>query len=362
PVIATSVFSLRPKGTEDHHLMDHGDVLIGCSMNISEGTSDESDVLLSKTRQIKQVQMDPEDTGQSESCDGTIAGYTLRTSEDVLKMEHELDLGLMAQYGADEHESSSHLSLGHADILPVPFKIKEDVEMYSADYLDSEKRESKDSAAKSLFQNTEEETHLRNIHDVENEDRSIYLNQGPGVKPSAASIGINEEGETYPLSFQDFKTIGSICKPADDWASKTTCEDGKSIRYDENNIPYKASAEKDKVEVKERFIKETGSRFQLFSKSNRSLGRQKGNTYESIYDNKSHSNSFHENLNMEETKKCNAYESNLCNAQIFEGHADEPKSSTKTGTKDPMDAEDPVDFESTSGVEHAAKAPRGAQH
>ncbi|XP_078535801.1 uncharacterized protein LOC144822315 isoform X3 [Lissotriton helveticus] len=327
PVIATSVFSLRPKGTEDHHLSDHGDVLVGCSLNVSEGTTAHSDVLLRKTGPTKQAQMDHEDTGQSESSDGTFAGYALRTSEDVLKMEHELDLGLMDPYGTDEQETSSHLSLaGHADILPIPFRIKEEGEIYSSGHLDSEKRENKDNATEHLIQNTEEEPHLRNIHDVENEDRSIYLNQGPGVTPSAAPICIKDEGDNYPLSFQDFKKIGSICKPTGGWVPKRTCDDGKSVRYNENNIPYKASSEKVNVEVKEIFNNiETDSRFQLFSKRNRSLGRLKGNTYESIYGNKSDANSFHGNLNMEENKKCNTYESNLCHAQVFKGHAEEPK-------------------------------------
>ncbi|KAJ1183160.1 hypothetical protein NDU88_008329 [Pleurodeles waltl] len=176
PLIATSVFSLRPEEAEGMWSEDFQDVEIRTSIEPSS-----------------------ED-------------HFLKPG-NVLRKKEELDRGTVAQRGARARSRCDRI-LEPAVVAPAAsFNIKEEGRSYSVDELDFEERESVASSAVFAFHNTDVEQKLKDYHFSKREESSVCPNAGSGVT-TVTSIGINEDGETYPIDIQDCQRREHVTNPS----------------------------------------------------------------------------------------------------------------------------------------------------
>ncbi|XP_069499014.1 zinc finger protein 485-like isoform X2 [Ambystoma mexicanum] len=211
PMIATSVFSLKPKEKDDLCFKDLQDV--GIKASITPSSSDvtaESAVLFQGNQYAntpntdeKQTQYEP-NTGQFPS------------PGDVLRKEEDLKSALIIPCVAQGGEESTGPDPGQEDIAPaVKFNIKREGELYSIDRFDSERRERIDHPSGFPFPNTNLDENTRDYPGTERAKSSVFVGLGLDVPTPDASIGINEDGETYPIDSQEYPGQERFNPPAD---------------------------------------------------------------------------------------------------------------------------------------------------
>ncbi|XP_069502208.1 zinc finger protein 2-like [Ambystoma mexicanum] len=160
PLIATTVFSLRPKEKEDVCFKDlqHAEIKSNTNPFLCE-TTEESDVMFSGIHYPKN---------------------TRDTDERGI-------------HNVPSTEMSTVVSLD----------IKTEGQMHSIEDLECKSRESIANCTQFPLHNDELEASLMNHHCTKREESGITLNLGPEVTTTVASVGINEVGETYVLDMKD---------------------------------------------------------------------------------------------------------------------------------------------------------------
>ncbi|XP_069460860.1 zinc finger protein 282-like isoform X2 [Ambystoma mexicanum] len=248
PLIATSVFSLKPEEMEDTCFMESQALEIRRGVDISPTDSTTcSEVLISKRRKTNQYLKEAQDTDQREHRDDTMPGL------------------------ADKEHIGS-------------FTIKGE-QMDSLDHLISKRRDCITSAI------------------------------GPEATTLVTSIGINEEGETYQLGLHDYRRRESINSPADARNVKRQSRKEESIKYCEQNIASEAPFRK--AQVIQESEQEPNSRRQLWTESNCKLEEEKNSQCASSLLKDTHSSLHQTSLKASDTN--NGCENNVWNAKNFLG-------------------------------------------
>ncbi|XP_078511964.1 uncharacterized protein LOC144770973 [Lissotriton helveticus] len=171
PLIASSVFSLRPKERDEERSVDFQDLEISGSMTSSLrcGTG----AFFRGRQYLKQAQdMDEEDSRDdpSRGC------QKFKDGKGFLREEEELEPGFTG--GAERRESAAGLCSGHADMTPViALNIKIEEDLCSADLLDSEQRNNIDSTTGAPFQSIKVDGSLGDYY-REREESSMCLDSG----------------------------------------------------------------------------------------------------------------------------------------------------------------------------------------
>ncbi|KAJ1139745.1 hypothetical protein NDU88_006112 [Pleurodeles waltl] len=227
PLIATSVFSLRPKEKEDEWLMGHQE------SDIRGDVKAEKDVLLKKTRNGNQNLKDFQDMNENENHDEP----------------------------GDEEEELSTKGM-HLGPVATSSNVKSEWESFSMDHLYPVRRESITKGYP--FHSIEVMARLSNIHDTETVESNICTNSGAEDSPLISSIGINEEGEIYPLDVQECRRKGHINNISG--GEETTIRQSKDedyVKYVQPSLPCKSSIEKAKVQIIQASNMASNARFQL---------------------------------------------------------------------------------------------------
>ncbi|KAJ1184377.1 hypothetical protein NDU88_001184 [Pleurodeles waltl] len=241
PVIATSIFSLTPNENQDLTSTEHqepdrrDEVHVSSSEKIAN-----SNVLSKKRKKEKQYLKNSQNAAQRECSDlqssgpeelmGHLhySGYPGLNTDNDLRMEHDLDSSLMDHYGVQVRGNSSMQGSGFP------------------------------------FSSTEGEPPLMDYCDAEDSD--IGFNSRPEVNTRVASLGINEDGETYPIDIQNYEQKEIRTSGSGDRATKSKVGDGG--KYTVKNIESKASSGKVKVNKLPKLEMETNTASQLWSESN----------------------------------------------------------------------------------------------
>ncbi|XP_078511899.1 uncharacterized protein LOC144770938 [Lissotriton helveticus] len=170
PLIATSVFSLRPKEKEDQSFQDI---------------------------EIK----------------GTITSVS-REAAAKPDLSFEVNQCLKDPQGSEEKDSKDGLSAGPKVTAPVfSISIKKEGELSPIDRLDPKSEGSVSSKIRVPFQSIEADGSLGDYCCAKKEESGPCLDSGPDVTAAVASIGINEEGETYDLGIQNYTSRESVSRP-----------------------------------------------------------------------------------------------------------------------------------------------------
>ncbi|XP_069509226.1 zinc finger protein 282-like isoform X2 [Ambystoma mexicanum] len=243
PLIATSVFTLRPK-EKDACPMDVKSLEIRGSIDPSSGdVTAEPDVLFRGNQHLQDTRV----TYQTEACDdpGT-AGYQILNSDDILRMDQELKSSSMDHYVAEGEEPCTDPIQGTECTIPAisSFIVKEEGDKYPICHLEPERRETTIDSTRT------------------------------DVTLPVASVGINEEGEIYSIGIQDYRRIENNDNPAVYEAAKRKWKDGHSFKSPGKSIVCSAPAAKPQIVVLQGFPKPAQSRSQRWPESFRGRRRE----------------------------------------------------------------------------------------
>ncbi|XP_069511477.1 uncharacterized protein [Ambystoma mexicanum] len=241
PLIAASVFSLKPKESEDLCSVDFQDIeMTGTMMASSSEMTAESDVLFRGDQYLKDEDTDEGHTydrpttgkhnnnsgnnlkikevmesgvidqhgeGGGDFNAGLNLGEHIINSGNNFKIKEELVSGFINQHGEGGGESHTGPSLGPDDISPaVSFKIERVGESFSRGQPVSDN--SRTSFTTYPFHNTEVDTSLMDFHFPDRRGIGICPNSGTELN---APVGINEEGVAYPMHIQDYQRESFSC-------------------------------------------------------------------------------------------------------------------------------------------------------
>ncbi|XP_078535240.1 uncharacterized protein LOC144822046 [Lissotriton helveticus] len=183
PLIATSIFSLRPKEKDDLLSMENQDLEIHSRITARSRTAAaESEALSGGNQHLR----DAAERGEAASSDGPSTGYHVVTPGSLLKKEEELRPTPVDHRDSEGGECSPGQHLGALDLAPgVSFNIKSENKSRSEGLVSSERRERDSSPT------------------------------GSKAAGSVSSIGINEEGETYTIDIQDYQRRGHFNSPTE---------------------------------------------------------------------------------------------------------------------------------------------------
>ncbi|KAJ1121727.1 hypothetical protein NDU88_000246 [Pleurodeles waltl] len=169
PLIANSVFSLRPNEQEDQ---DFQDIEIKSTItSVSRDVAAKSDLSFEANPYLK----DPPDSVEKGNRDGP---------------DTELEVTAPA----------------------FPISIKREDGLSSIDQSDPKSEGSTSSKIRDPFQSIEADGSLGDYCCAEKEERGRCLNSGPDGTSAVASIGINEEGEIYDLDVQNYISRESLSR------------------------------------------------------------------------------------------------------------------------------------------------------
>ncbi|XP_069095172.1 zinc finger protein 620-like isoform X2 [Pleurodeles waltl] len=312
PLIAASVFSLRPKEKEAMCLKDSLESAVRGTITV------EPDVSLGKSRNTNQCSKDTSKTDQIDSLGETMTGYQVLNPDNSLKMEQELEFGLVDPYVAEETANISPCpSFGQEDMKSVlSCTVKEDQEMYCINQSNSERRGTLTQTTRFPFNTAEEKASLREYRSAAKEESSSF-NTGTNVAAPMTSIGINEEGETYPIDIQNYRRQEIFNSPPGEQVLKVQSGNGDVEKCAAKKTHCKASSKKARVKVIHISENYTNYRRHLWSTVN--WKRRAENTTQ--YANDSMSDTYTSVQEAASTAQKpdtnNESESDLWNAQIF---------------------------------------------
>ncbi|KAJ1139758.1 hypothetical protein NDU88_006125 [Pleurodeles waltl] len=218
PLIAISVFSLRPKEKDDLCLKECQVLEQENAVNISPSdVNTDTDVLLMKQKNLVDTC-----NKDREIVDGPSTAIHVVDSGNILKMEEELESGLMHVEAVEVEESNIRQSLGQSHRAPVvSFAIKKEVEVFPVNRMDSERRGSITSKTGLAVVSPGPEV----------------TTPGPDVAVPVVSIIIKEEQETDLISIQDYHRRESFYSPAGNGGTKRRacgllkCNDKSPLTY-----------------------------------------------------------------------------------------------------------------------------------
>ncbi|XP_069460837.1 zinc finger protein 436-like isoform X2 [Ambystoma mexicanum] len=226
PLIATSVFSLRPK-EKDQFSEDDLDLEIRRHNNSSPSyTIMNSDLTLRKKRKAAHHVDDPHDTNHWESQYGQSTVFPFRNFDADLKKKDEFDLDLTASV-AEVKVCRSRQSSGPAIITPAAsFSFVDDGNTYSTDPQHSE-------TCGSISDPTEKAVNTAVLSFKIKEENESYFGQLDRseireniISPTDEEIGqvgpliIKEDGTTHSMDHQDLETKESMNSSKDNQAMK----------------------------------------------------------------------------------------------------------------------------------------------
>ncbi|XP_069463556.1 uncharacterized protein [Ambystoma mexicanum] len=210
PLIATSIFSLRPKEKEALWPLDIQELEIKRDINpCSKNVTFEPKVLISGNDDLK----DALNTDKCEYPNDTSTGDHMRNSDNLLKVDEKLVSCLTHHNFAEGVESSTGPSLGQPDNAPiVSFKIKREGELYSIDNIQSKRRKSITHSREVGFDSDNFMRMEEGLGSSLMDHKCAKMTEhriGPTLDPEVttlASFDINEEGKTYAIDIKDYQS------------------------------------------------------------------------------------------------------------------------------------------------------------
>ncbi|XP_078511832.1 uncharacterized protein LOC144770909 isoform X1 [Lissotriton helveticus] len=276
PPIASSVYSMKPKGHEELCDMDIEDTNANCDSNTSRGDSPgDSNAAFRKTRIANEHLKDNPVTNEKGSCD-----------------------------------------MPSTDTMPIDsVSLKEECDVETLDYsqpqgtkrpTETTRLEVTRSAASGSVADNEES------YAIETQDygggEGVSSSVEPGMPMPYVPMGINEDGETYPIDIQDYgKSEGNSSYLGHEAAGA------------EKKLPYKVSSEK--VNMFPTSEKVPGSRRYVWPGRDWSDRAVKSETCESDFDDNTHSSSDHWTTKEMLSGGHSERDGGLLNVQIFEGQS-----------------------------------------
>ncbi|XP_078538260.1 uncharacterized protein LOC144823535 isoform X2 [Lissotriton helveticus] len=243
PLIATSVFSLRPKDKDDLCSEDLQDLDIRA---VNSRSSSDSDVLLRQHQHLQSSQ----DTDEKANHDALSRGDPILNSGNVLRKE-EFQSCLVDSYCGVEGESKSAHNIGHADEEPfVSFNIKSEVKTFSMNPLDCDRER------------------------ISSTTRHEVITQ-------VASIGINEEGETYPINIQEIQRREHSNSPAGNGSLNRKRMVSKSLKCNDNLRLRKSTLKRQKTNTMQSLYERSNSKSHMWLGSDRELGGEQNEHWQS---------------------------------------------------------------------------------
>ncbi|XP_069098771.1 zinc finger protein 2-like [Pleurodeles waltl] len=210
PLIATSVFSLRPQQKEDVCSEGIQDLEIKGSINLpSRDHEFKCGNVLRQEELMESTCTDASGAeGEERRTEPTLRGHVLNSGDAVRKEEQpqpglKLQSGLMDNDDAERGERSPCSTLGHTDFKPIVC-IKTEGDSYSPDRLDPERRDCV-LPGELPFHHFEVDGDLRSYESMRGEYNNACFSSGLKVTVPAPSFGINEEGETYAIDIQEYR-------------------------------------------------------------------------------------------------------------------------------------------------------------
>ncbi|XP_069499260.1 transcriptional repressor RHIT-like isoform X1 [Ambystoma mexicanum] len=194
PLIATSVFSLRPKEKKDMHSIDLQEVELRSSIHLPPGDSTvDAGALMGGKDYLK----------EPERRDGPPAGVHMTSSGNIVMKEERMQPCLLDDNGAEVDKSTADLGIGASPV--VSFNIKMEGGVCSVGHHSSERRDTIGSDSRLPFHSIAGDGKLRDYHCTEREESGISPDAVPAVNSPDASIGINEDGETYAIDVPGYR-------------------------------------------------------------------------------------------------------------------------------------------------------------
>ncbi|KAJ1155448.1 hypothetical protein NDU88_008178 [Pleurodeles waltl] len=206
PLIATSIFSLQPKESEDLHAVKH--LESGRRHSTDHKTSNKvGSFEISFGINRDEYHLDPPDCiKRDHGC--TSSGQEER--EQILnfgtglRVEQDFESSLMENQCAEDEESTTGLNSEHVDIRPVAsFIIKEEDDPYNVIHDNSERGDNTGSPTRFPFLNSELAEGLEDPYCVEGKDSNGSLTSGFPATKHPDSLHIKEEQETYCIDDSD---------------------------------------------------------------------------------------------------------------------------------------------------------------
>ncbi|KAJ1190635.1 hypothetical protein NDU88_007373 [Pleurodeles waltl] len=274
PLIATSVFSLRPKDSDDlcSEVRPELDVE-GINSRLSgDPILNFGNVLRKEEFQSCLVDSYCGEEGESKAAHNT--GDPILKSGNALRKEEKLASGFMDDYGAEMGDSSTVRCIGYADEAPfVSFNIKSEVKTFSIEPLNCD-RERISSTTRYPFHSIGVDGNVRNYQCTE-EEPGTHLNSGHEVITQVDSIGINEEGETYPIDIQEIQIKEHSNSPAGSGSLNRKSIVSRSLKCIDKLRLRKCTLKRLKTNMVQSLCERSNSKSHMCSEIDHELGGEK---------------------------------------------------------------------------------------
>ncbi|XP_069506448.1 zinc finger protein 777-like isoform X2 [Ambystoma mexicanum] len=240
PLIATSVFSLKPKERDEASPVDHQEPKKrGCGNPFPSDANTSSDLSLKKKRRTSQDVAEMQGSNEWESRRWPNPGFLFHSCDSALRQEAEYGPGLKEAHASEAEESPSGPLSGNVFMKPDPPFIAKVEENHCADFQGPERKEGVASAAAELSANTgvlsfkvkeEEEAYFVDFSSAVARER---LNYPPGHKDitQAAPFIMQGDGITPSRDQQDSETRGSFHTPVDERPVKRKKDSAEAFKY-----------------------------------------------------------------------------------------------------------------------------------
>ncbi|XP_069463734.1 uncharacterized protein [Ambystoma mexicanum] len=215
PLIATSVFSLRAKEKEDLCLAELDDSERRYVPDLSQSTST-NPVALSGIHREKNLHVaKPLDSEVEERNDSLSTGFSYLNPDNGLRNGAESRADIMDHSGTGEESSTSSSRAVSTSI--VSFCIKEEVEGYSKDHLDSEGSEHTSSHVGNPFLNVDFCLRKEEVPSTCLRDRLVseggQTTRNSSGNDDFTTVHIKREQEAYPIVLQETDREESVSSP-----------------------------------------------------------------------------------------------------------------------------------------------------
>ncbi|XP_069090541.1 zinc finger protein 544-like isoform X2 [Pleurodeles waltl] len=307
PLIATSIFSLQPKESEDLHAVKH--LESGRRHSTDHKTSNKvGSFEISFGINRDEYHLDPPDCiKRDHGC--TSSGQEER--EQILnfgtglRVEQDFESSLMENQCAEDEESTTGLNSEHVDIRPVAsFIIKEEDDPYNVIHDNSERGDNTGSPTRFPFLNSELAEGLEDPYCVEGKDSNGSLTSGFPATKHPDSLHIKEEQETYCIDDSDQSR--SISSPK--------LDSGIMIQSTERTSGHVfVGATKNPLIADKEIISKGSS----WSQCNEDLEGETATHCESVFGYHSHSSSTHTTTNMQTADKYKMSNGSLANPNLL---------------------------------------------
>lgn len=322
-MIATSIFSLRPKEKDDLLSMEPQDLEIRSRITTrSRTTAAESEALFSGNQCLK----DAEEIDEAESNDSPSTGYQVFTPGSMLKKEEELRSPPMDPCDTEGGELSPDPRLGTSDLAPsVSFNIKSENKSRSEGLVRSERRERDSSptgseatgSVASIGINEEGETYTINIQDYQRRDHFNSPTEAD-ISTPVASIGFTEEDKGYSTGIRSLQRNEMFYCPAGNRSMNRKRITGNSLKCTDRSTFYRPAAKRLKGSMVKDMFGNPNSMHQLWSGSEEELRGEEILQLQGDCSQKTHSGAHQVSLDVHRPETYNISESAIRNYNIVQ--------------------------------------------